>query len=182
MALSSGAVDAGRGLCLRVYWYSFGHYLGGITCHSSISLSHISNTTRAPGLCQQSSTSLTLCSLCTQRSLSQLTKHQHSFLFVTLVCPSFLVTVHEMIRSLLSTLTFLFLLVSQVRALSAILGSPCYDTCNGSSAATSSDIVCTDNSFANTTKGQLLENCLTCLHGSSYKSGSLTDSILFLCK
>lgn len=75
----------------------------------------------------------------------------------------------------------LFAFASEVLALSAIQGSPCYDTCNGDQATSSADIVCTDDDFTNSTKGETLSQCLTCLQTSSYGSGYMTDSILFLC-
>jgi len=76
----------------------------------------------------------------------------------------------------------LFAFVNQVLALSAIEGSPCYDICDGDEATSSADIVCIDDDFTNTTKGELLSQCLTCMQTSSYESGYMTDSLLFLCQ
>lgn len=80
----------------------------------------------------------------------------------------------------LTLLVFAF--TSRVLSLSAIQGSPCYDSCNGDTATSSADIVCTDDDFTNTTKGETLSQCLMCLQTSSYESGYMTDSILFLCQ
>ena len=74
------------------------------------------------------------------------------------------------------------LFVSQTLALTALQGSPCFDTCNGNSATSSADIVCVDSDFTNTTKGETLTSCLTCLQSSSYRQGPMTDATLLLCE
>lgn len=84
---------------------------------------------------------------------------------------------------LLTSITFIIALVlTQVQALSVFPGSPCFDTCNGGSATGQNDIVCTDSDFANTDAGKTLSKCLTCLHGSGFQNGFVTDSSTFNCK
>lgn len=90
---------------------------------------------------------------------------------------------HAMIIQELALIpTVLVLLISWARALSVFPGSPCYNTCDGSSPTQQSDIVCTDSDFETTEAGQILSSCLTCLHASNYQNGILTDSTLFICK
>lgn len=76
----------------------------------------------------------------------------------------------------------LALTLVRVHSLSVIPGSPCYDTCNGDTATSQGDIVCTDNDFTTTDAGNTLSTCLTCLHGSSFRNGFVADSNIFLCK
>lgn len=83
--------------------------------------------------------------------------------------------------SLTLVLAFILTLV-RVHSLSVAPGSPCFDTCNGDTATSQGDIVCTDNDFTSTDAGNTLSTCLTCLHGSSFQNGFLADSNLFLCK
>lgn len=82
----------------------------------------------------------------------------------------------------LTLLLALGLTLVHVHSLSVIPGSPCFDTCNGDTATSQGDIVCTDSDFTTTDVGNTLSTCLTCLHGSSFQNGFVADSNLFLCK
>lgn len=74
-----------------------------------------------------------------------------------------------------------FILISKVFALTALQGSPCYDTCDGGQQTSGADVVCLDQDFDNSTKGGILQKCLKCLQRSNFKSGTMSDSTLFLC-
>lgn len=77
---------------------------------------------------------------------------------------------------------FILSFALQAQCLSVSQGSPCYDLCNGDQATSLDDIVCTDDDFASTNKGKLLERCVACLETSSFQNGRMTDPICFLCK
>lgn len=75
--------------------------------------------------------------------------------------------------------SILFLAVGRVLGLSAFPGSPCYNTCQGGQPTSSGDIVCLDEDWSNSAKGQRLQSCLSCLQSSSHQSGPVSDATLF---
>lgn len=75
----------------------------------------------------------------------------------------------------------LSLVVTRVCALIVTAGSPCAATCNSKNGTYWPDLVCSDNDFSSTTKGQLLKQCLQCESQSLYVNGTRSDQYWFVC-
>jgi len=72
--------------------------------------------------------------------------------------------------------SLLVVLCAQVcTALYAAKGSPCAVSCNSTGGSWVTDLVCSTDDFASTTKGQTLQSCLECTVDSTYVNSSYTD-------
>lgn len=77
----------------------------------------------------------------------------------------------------------LVLLVSSgTHALRVTPGSSCSDVCQGTTATSSSDIVCADVDYYALSSGDTFKDCIQCLQTSNATSDSENDVSWFLCK
>ena len=94
-----------------------------------------------------------------------------------LIIPKFLPTrsASETMSALLKPILLAVLCAQTCTALYVAHGTPCSANCNSTGGSWWTDLVCSTDDFASTTKGRTLQSCLECTIDSTYINSSYTD-------